>query len=390
MTPPDQGGLPGAIDRQQQAEGKPEATDEAQQVDHADEVGELIEDVEAAFLEFSEAFGALSSKLNAVADETEQAECEAKDAFETAMKAAKARYEARLAELHADILDLRPISRETATTPPTKRAAYSDRTSLLMAKLSMLAYERFEVSKHHEDILRRKLEVGGLDLLGTFSTAGTQGYVCKNDKLAALVFRGTTDFVDWRTNLSAQRVVIKSHPKNVRAHEGFLAAYLQVEPQIVELLNHVPSVPLYLTGHSLGGALAVVASAALPMEDEVITDQLAAVYTFGSPRVGGGDFREIVKVPHYRVFNPWDIVPSVPPTWASFQHTGDIRFLARNDRAPLQRKSLLGGLLSMGVLRSLVLRITGSSRTAVKQHDIKKYVVKLDAIMRARRDWHHT
>ena len=42
--------------------------------------------------------------------------------------------------------------------PPTKRAAYSDRTWLLMAEMSKLAYIKFEVPPHtyetHKDELR--------------------------------------------------------------------------------------------------------------------------------------------------------------------------------------------------------------------------------------------
>jgi predicted lipase len=55
---------------------------------------------------------------------------------------------------------------------------------------------------------------------------------------------------------------------------------------------------------------------------------LAACYTFGSPRVGTGDFDRQVKCPHYRVINNWDLVPSVPLPWfRGYRHTGDPRLL---------------------------------------------------------------
>ena len=62
----------------------------------------------------------------------------------------------------------------------------------------------------------------------------------------------------------------------------------------------------YITGHSLGGALAQIASAALNR------DNLAACYTFGSPPVGTAGLDEQVKCPHYRVINNWDLVPGLP------------------------------------------------------------------------------
>jgi len=66
------------------------------------------------------------------------------------------------------------------------------------------------------------------------------------------------------------------------------------------------AVPIYITGHSLGGALAQIAAAVLG------SDQVGACYTYGSPRVGNSYFDLWVKVPSYRVLNYADIVPQVP------------------------------------------------------------------------------
>lgn len=368
---------------------------EVKEVDLGD-IDDAVKRYRADLRALDEKFGAAVKARRAAADLAHQGrkaaiadgakrEEESVRAFEAALRSALADFNAQLDTLTEEILRVRPVSRENAEAPPTKRAAYSDRTALLMAKLSLLAYDRFEDGPEREEILRRKLGAGDLTLDGMFSQGGTQGFVCHNEKLAVLVFRGTTDLVDWKTNLRSERVVIKNNNRRVRGHSGFVDAYLAAEAQILDLVSGIDyRLPLYIAGHSLGGALAVLASAAIPMEDELTADQIAAVYSFGAPRVGGGDFRDLIKVPHYRVFNPWDIVPSVPPVWFSFQHTGDIRFLARPDRAPLSRKSFFGGFMSLAVLRNLVLQFAGSQRTAVKQHDINKYVVKLEAIARAR------
>ena len=365
-----------------------------------------------AYRDFRRKLDALSQDLNAVAGQRETAAAEARAAYqefvrkteEAAQQAeeerdqrlldARVAFEQGLSELRDRLSEVRPIAPMAAVSPPTKRAAYSDRTALLMAQLSMLAYERFENGPSFQDILRHKLEIGGLTLEGVFDVEGTQGFVCSTERLAAVVFRGTTDAEDWGANLNARRVVIKNHPKRVRAHAGFLGAYQKVEESILQILKGIDDAdclpekrrPIYLTGHSLGGALAVVASAALPMEDGITGDQIAAVYTYGAPRVGGGDFREIIKVPHYRVFNPWDLVPAIPPVWASFQHTGDMRFLAYTDRSPMIRKQFWGGVFSFGLFRHLWLTLRGSARTAAPPHDIRKYILRLDAIMRARND----
>src|SRR5258708_6267162 len=78
----------------------------------------------------------------------------------------------------------------------------------------------------------------------------------------------------------------------------------------------------YIPGHARGGPLAQIASAALAR------DNLAACYTFGSPRVGTADFDREVKCPHYRLVNDWDVVPGAPPPWfTGYRHTGDPRLL---------------------------------------------------------------
>lgn len=354
--------------------------------------------VDDAFIEFRRKLDSLSRELDKVAGDTEAASSEALDAFQQIVTEAEAErdrriaeakvlFAARLASLHPHLLEVHPVSKENSSSPPTFRAAYSDRTALLMAKLAMLSYERFELGPSYLEILRTKLEIGGLQLVGVFSNKGTQGFVCKTDALIGLVFRGTTDGLDWRTNVDTRRVIIKNHPRHVRAHQGFLRAYLDAEPEILALISSAPALPIYIAGHSLGGALALVASAALPLEDSIDNDRMAAVYTFGSPRVGGGDFSQIIKAPHYRVCNPWDIVPAVPPVWLGFRHSGDTRYLARDDRVPSDSKPVLGGLVSFGILRSAYIRLRGSNRTALAQHDIKRYIVKLEAIMQARRDW---
>jgi Lipase (class 3) len=72
-------------------------------------------------------------------------------------------------------------------------------------------------------------------------------------------------------------------------------------------------IPIYITGHSLGGAPAQIASAVLG------DDQVAACYTFGSPLVGNIYFDLWVKPPSYRLINYADIV--------GYRHAGDARYL---------------------------------------------------------------
>ncbi|WP_437590052.1 lipase family protein [Sorangium sp. So ce1000] len=84
----------------------------------------------------------------------------------------------------------------------------------------------------------------------------------------------------------------------------------------------------YVTGHSLGGALAVVAASMISDDDEFAKSRarLRGVYTYGQPMVGDSMFVEahesLGKKVHRHVYGR-DIVPRMPPrTMGPFRHLG--------------------------------------------------------------------
>lgn len=240
-----------------------------------------------------------------------------------------------------------------ALKPPIQRAAYSDRTAWQMALLAELAYIRFEkppfeklfdlskelaalsnakaINKRLEALqsffrtpdasdgekrLKATLKASGFELVGTFYNrslnilANTEGYVAKwtggnGREFAVLSIRGTTSPQDWINNAN---VGLESIGGGRQVHKGFHKAYSDVEADISKLLKKVAGLPLYITGHSLGGAVAVIATW------YQARDTLAACYTFGAPRVGNHKFNDGFKTPIYRVVNSFDPVPLVPPT----------------------------------------------------------------------------
>lgn len=100
----------------------------------------------------------------------------------------------------------------------------------------------------------------------------------------------------------------KTWPK-IEVHSGFWKAFSEVKDELENILadDELKDLPLYITGHSLGGALAIVATYALE------SDHVAACYTFGGPRVGNMHFGRRIKPPIYRVVNAADIVARLPP-----------------------------------------------------------------------------
>ncbi|MCY4127627.1 MAG: lipase family protein, partial [Gammaproteobacteria bacterium] len=231
---------------------------------------------------------------------------------------------------------------------PSHRVGYSDRTAWLMATLSQLAYFQFENKKtisevaadlarltnkeeissylqniigalDHGDAESRRnflaqiLKCGEFELIDVFDVGSTQAFLARRqsenerDRMLVLAFRGTEKRLeDWKADLKAKLVPARDEVKIGRIHQGFQEAYYSVENPIEESLKRFPGEPLYITGHSLGGALAVVATRFID------ANNIAACYTYGCPRVGDLELAKVFKSPIYRIVNSADAVPRLP------------------------------------------------------------------------------
>lgn len=229
---------------------------------------------------------------------------------------------------------------------PSYRQAYSDRTAWIMSCMSELAYIRFNplfsstkqkdyfidsisklVDKNSKSSLVKLIDVVGYDhgkqrkvlehelgtlrmkLIDTFDQGGTQAILVSFGNLIILAFRGTeaTSIKDIKSDAKAITAPCETGGK---IHTGFRDAYDQVRSDIEKKLGEkeFKDKPLFITGHSLGGALAIVAAKKLSH-----TGGHAACYTFGSPRVGDEAWIEDIKTPIYRLVNAADCVTMLPP-----------------------------------------------------------------------------
>ena len=216
---------------------------------------------------------------------------------------------------------------------PGANRAFHQGNALWLAEFSRLIYRQDRTEKKSARITSRTelLAAQEWEEMAFIQVQSVEAAIFRSHALSAavLVFRGTLGIGDTLTDMNA----LMSDWRGVgKIHCGFRKDIDRVWPLLVEKLKHL-DLPIFITGHSLGGALATLAAALLRNEPRL--PQPAAVYTFGSPRVGDREFAESLHdLFHCRVVNGHDVVPKVPLPFSMkpfpvYQHTGELhRMLA--------------------------------------------------------------
>ncbi|PSS18161.1 Lipase [Actinidia chinensis var. chinensis] len=99
-----------------------------------------------------------------------------------------------------------------------------------------------------------------------------------------------------------------------------MTAYFVVKSKLKSLLNKHKTAKFIVTGHSLGGALAILFPTVLVLHEErELMQRLAGVYTYGQPRVGNWQLRRFMEAhleypdpKYFRVVYCNDLVPRLP------------------------------------------------------------------------------
>lgn len=206
--------------------------------------------------------------------------------------------------------------------------------ALAMAECSQFAYLM------NESAIKEKVAaaVGGNRSLKAFkfldnAQTHTQGFMAAFDDAIVLSFRGTEHVADW---VQDSRIRLVPFRNLGLIHRGFRNAFDSVHPEIKSTLQQWSGAgrTLWITGHSLGGALALVAAAYLRFPaDPTLTlpRPVAGLYTFGQPRVGTMSFCQACDGNfggfHFRYVNNRDIVPRIPPREIGYWHTRSIHYI---------------------------------------------------------------
>jgi predicted lipase len=164
----------------------------------------------------------------------------------------------------------------------------------------------------------------------TTSTEALLGGIVSEPESLIIAFRGTNeprDFIMDAKFLGKRSWVFDA---DVHVHRGFDAGWFGVANQVINRVKGIKRI--IVTGHSLGGARAILCAAHLYELGLPVTD----VITFGCPRVGNGAFRDYYNAK---------------------LHNETLRFEAQGDPVPWTPPWLLNGYRHVG--RAVYLRASG-------------------------------
>ena len=182
----------------------------------------------------------------------------------------------------------------------------------------------------------------------TIETALAHCLVIHDETACILAFRGSASLRDWLTDLQAMRTQVSvpstpdTRPASEEIHHGFWDAASEILPKLMAWWGRpIPPAPMFITGHSLGGALAVLCARGLARAGFPVH----SVYTFGGPRVGDAAFakhydsqelaaagmpdatKSSLGARTWRFVDEEDIVPRLPFWHWGYRHVGQECFL---------------------------------------------------------------
>lgn len=224
------------------------------------------------------------------------------------------------------------------------RSEFCLENSWHLAEAGLIAYEE-------PNFIRNVYMLRGFDGFRFFENPPSEAFVAWKGKTAIAAFRGT----ELKSRLTLQEITADASFTHAQflggyVHKGFKertlalwegderpagwapwASLSGMKAFLERLLEEHRGMCLYLTGHSLGAAMATIAAALFP--------RATALYTFGSPMVGDRAFANGIAPPHYRWVNDRDIVTYLPPSELmskmvkySYAHCGQEKFLDAEGR----------------------------------------------------------
>ncbi|GAE25616.1 lipase [Halalkalibacter wakoensis JCM 9140] len=138
------------------------------------------------------------------------------------------------------------------------------------------------------------------------------GFIIESKKSVIIAFRGTDSNPDWIVDAEVAQMSFPYTKDENEVHEGFCSIYESCREEILDTVDQIPlKKTIYVTGHSLGAALATLCAYDISKHGFNVS-----LYNYASPRVGDAKFaKDVHQSLHecFRFVNVYDIVPLLPP-----------------------------------------------------------------------------
>ncbi|KAG5481967.1 hypothetical protein LSCM1_05683 [Leishmania martiniquensis] len=167
-------------------------------------------------------------------------------------------------------------------------------------------------------------------------TSGFMGLDHANKQIV-VAFRGANDiekflreFSDTIVSYELRYICGRRCSVNLDFSHAFASLRDKTRSALLQLIRANPTYEVLVTGHSLGGALAVLAAADLQVQLNNLGGspryKPVSLYTFGAPRVGNSAFSRwvdalLAKGAKYRITHGRDPVVRIPSLWFGYMHT---------------------------------------------------------------------
>lgn len=188
--------------------------------------------------------------------------------------------------------------------------------SLMIGNTSLIDDPLMGRMKQIKDLVQR---LAGQTMTIQWSFPVYWGFVLTGPSNHILVLRGTQRGYEWMQTVRAAQVTPQEVPEldfTGGIHRGFANLYSSLSKRIIEAVKNLdPSLPLFVSGHSLGAPLATLAALDIAQKVPALKEQLR-LYTYASPSLGSPEFAKAFTqlVPNsYRISNKADTVPLLPP-----------------------------------------------------------------------------
>lgn len=231
--------------------------------------------------------------------------------------------------------------------------------------------------------VQKKMKTWNLELLEYFDVAETQAFLARTraaDGAMILAFRGTQSLKDWMTDVDINLV----NGPGGKVHDGFLCALNTVWRPLTKLMDATREHrKLWITGHSLGGALATLATAKLRLEK---AQPVSGLYTFGSPRVGNEEFARNFDADfyyqYYRVVNNNDVVPRIPFRLMAYRHVGIFKYF---DITGKINEKITWADITLDRLKGRIEDFLDPNTDGIKDHAMTRYIGNLIKLISMKR-----